>query len=143
MAVTFSFYNSYKQDILLGNIDWETDAINVSLHTSAYVLSIDNHSYFNDLSNEISSANYTAGGTQLSGIGTIQDNTGDRGMVSASDLLWEDISATVRYAILYKDTGVASTSPLIGCINFGENKTMSSDNLALEWDATDGIFNIT
>ena len=47
-------------------VDWVTDAIKVSLHTNTYSFAQDSDDFFNDATNELSTAGgYTAGGVTL------------------------------------------------------------------------------
>jgi hypothetical protein len=40
--------------------------------------------------------------------------------------------------VIWKDTGSAATSPLLGYVDFGADET-SSGTFTLQWDATDGV----
>lgn len=47
-------------------IDFDSDALTVTLHTSSYVLNLDTHAYVSDLTNELTTGGgYTAGGLAL------------------------------------------------------------------------------
>lgn len=47
-------------------VDWDSDSIVLTLHTSSYTPNLDTHDYVNDLTNELSTANgYTSGGATL------------------------------------------------------------------------------
>lgn len=65
MAVTTSWYR--KADLAAYNkeIDWDTDTIKISLHTSSYTPNLDTHDYFSDVTNEVSGTGYTSGGATL------------------------------------------------------------------------------
>lgn len=44
-------------------VDWDSDSIKLTLHTSTYAPNLDTHSYVSSLTNELSTAgNYTSGG---------------------------------------------------------------------------------
>lgn len=143
MAVTFSFYNDFKEKLLNGNaVDLDTHTIKVSLHTSSYTPSIDNHDFFDDVTNEVTDTGYTAGG-QAVVLTVTQDNTNNRAVVTAAaSNTWSSSTITARYAVLRRDTGTDATSPLIGYLDFGENKISDGDNFIIDWDDTDGVFNL-
>ena len=140
MATTTTVYNSYKKDVLDGTIDLVNDTIKVALCTSSYTPDIDAHSFFDDITNEVVGTGYTAGGETLGTKTTTQDNTDDEGVFDAADTTWSSSTITARYAIIYKDTGTASTSPLICYVDLGEDKTSVSGDFTLSWNA-EGIIN--
>lgn len=144
MTVTITAYNDGKMKILDGTIDLDTDAIKVSLHTSTYSPDIDGHTFFSDLDNELgASGGYTAGGETLASKTVSADDTNDRGVFDAADLTWNALtpSAAYRYGVVYKDTGVSSTSPLIAYLDFGANQDPAGSDFTIQWH-TDGILYI-
>ena len=144
MAVTTVFFNDYKEKILNGNApDLDTDTIKVALCTSSYTPSIDNHDYFNDITNEVVATGYTAGGATLASKAVVQDNTNDKATFDAADVTWATSTITARYAIIYKSTGTASTSQLIAYVDFGADKSSDGDNFIISWDATNLIFGLS
>ena len=138
-------YNSYKKAALDADIDLVNDTIKVMLVTSDYTPDVDSHDHKDDidaLSVEVSGTGYTAGGAALANKTTTQDNTNDRGVFDADDVTWSSSTITARGAIIYKDTGTASTSPLIAYVDFGADKSSSGGNFTIQWDA-DGILYIS
>lgn len=135
-------YGSFLQKALNKEVDWDTDTIKVALTTSSYTPNQDTHDYFNDVTNEVSGTGYTAGGNTLAS----KTNTYDSGTnvitLDAADTTWSSSTITARYAVIYADTGTASTSPLIGYVDFGSDQSSSSGNFTITWDAT-GIVKIT
>jgi hypothetical protein len=113
----------------------------VALCTSSYTPNIDTHSFFDDITNEVVGTGYTAGGETLGTKTTTQDNTDNEGVFDAADTTWSSSTITARYAIIYKSTGTASTSPLICYIDLGEDKTSSNGAFTLSWNA-EGILNV-
>jgi len=128
-------YNDYKARALGDGtmVDLDGDTIKIALLTSSYTPDADAHDFFDDVSaNEVAaSGTYAAGGATLT-VTLTQDNTDDEGVFDAADVSFTSFTGTARYAVVYKSTGVASTSPLICLIDFGSNQT-----------ATNGIFTIT
>ena len=133
-------YNSYKLDALDANIDLGNDTIKIALVTSAYTPDIDTHSFFDDVTNEVSGTGYTAGGETLT-VTTSQDNTDDEGVFDATDVTWAGSTITARGAVVYKSTGVAATSPLICYIDFGSDQTSTSGDFTVVFNA-EGIINL-
>jgi len=120
--------------------DWDTDTIKCSLHTSTYAVSQNADDSFNHVTNEVSSAGYTAGGVTLaSPTLTVVSNVVQ---IDAADAAWTGVTFTTRYAVIYKSTGVASTSPLIAYIDFGGDQTVNAGNFSIVFAAT-GVLTAT
>lgn len=63
---TWSWYNNFLLQALAKGINWTSDAIKMSLHTSSYTPDRNTHDFQNDLTNEVGSGNgYTTGGVTL------------------------------------------------------------------------------
>jgi hypothetical protein len=136
MAITFTEYDSYKDDLLQGNIDLENDTIKVALVTSSYTPSAA-HDFFNDVTNELSTAGgYTAGGA------TVGTKTVTGGVFDAADTAWISATFTCAYGIVYKSTGDAATSPLIGYIDFDGDQSPADQTFKIVWNAG-GIITIS
>lgn len=143
MAVTGKLYG--KGMLSLGNkeIDWNTDTIKCALTTSSYTPDQDAHDYFDDITNELSTANgYTAGGATLANCTMTYTGASNVAKFDADDVVWSSSTLTARYAIIYRSTGTASTSPLIAYVDFGADVSSTSSNFTITWDAA-GIFTIT
>ena len=141
-------YNSGLVKLGTGLIDWDTDTIKLALLTSSYTPNIDSDEFWDDVSaNEVSaSGSYPTGGVTLTASAT-QDNTNDRAVYDATDLTSgssiTSFTGVFRYGVVYKDTGVDSTSPLICVIDFNANGvSIESGTLTITFDAA-GIFNLT
>lgn len=131
-------YNNYKEQVFNATIDLVNDTLKVALLTSTYTPNIDTHDNFDDLTNEVVGTGYTAGGKTVTNPSVTQDNTNDLGKFDADDVTWTSSTITARYAVLYKDSGVASTSPLIAYIDFGADKSSSAGDFTIQWN-TSGI----
>ena len=133
-------FNKYQAEILKGNINLLTDTIKVALLDNTYTPH-QFHNYFSDVnSHEVSGTGYTVGGKALTGKSVTQDDIEIKGKFDANDTTWYNSTITARYAILYKDTGASSSSPLIEVIDFSEDKSTSSQDFTLKWNV-DGIIN--
>lgn len=131
--------------IIATAINLESDTIKLSLHTSSFTPSADDDEFFDDVDNEVSSSGtYTAGiagGYTLASKTVSTDDTDDEGVFDAADVSITGASITARYAVIRKDTGVASTSPIICVIDFGSNVTSTAGTFAITF-AAEGILNL-
>lgn len=136
-------YNAFKaRQLGSAPVAFPTDTIKVALVTASYTPDQDAHDFFDDITNEVSGTGYTAGGSTLANKATTQDNTDNEGVFDADDLAWTTATITsARYAIVYKSTGVSSTSPLICAIDLGSNYSSSNGTFTLPWSA-EGIVNV-
>jgi hypothetical protein len=134
-------FNSFKKKIMDGSIDLDTDTIKVALTTSSYTPDQDAHDFFDDVTNEVSGTGYSAGGATLANKAVTADNTDNEGVFDADDTTWSTSTITARYAIIYKSTGTAATSPLIAAIDFGSDKTSTAGTFTITW-AAEGILNL-
>lgn len=138
-------YNAFKYrqlgDTSVTPINLKTDTIKLALCSSSYTPNQDSHDFFDDITNEISpSGTYSSGGVTLT-VTTSQDNTDDEGVFDATDVSITGATITARYAVIYKSTGTASTSPLICLIDFGSNQTSTAGTFAITF-AAEGILNL-
>jgi hypothetical protein len=131
-------YNQFKASAFsqANPVDLDTDTIKCMLVTSTYTPDIDAHSFKSSVTNEVSGTGYTAGGQALTTKTVTQDNTGDKGVFDADDVVWTTATITARGAVLYKDTGVAGTSPLIAYIDFVTDKSSSGGSFTIQWNAS-------
>lgn len=132
-----SLYNFGKTEILNGNIDLTNDTIKAALLDNTYTIDIDNDSYWSDISGyEVSSVNYTSGGQALTNKTITQDNVNDNAVFTASNVSWTSVTFTARFVAIYKDTGLASTSPIVAVIDFGLDQTATAQNFQILWNAS-------
>lgn len=122
-------YDSFFQQSVNGNIDWDSDTIKIALVTSSYVVDLVNHDYFDDITNEVSSSGYTAGGATLSNasISTASNVI----TLDADNIVWNTVTFNARAAIVYKDTGTDSTSPLMFYYDFVTDRSPSGANFTI------------
>jgi hypothetical protein len=128
-------------------IDYLSDTIKASLHTSVASFAQDTDEFFSDVANEVAAGNgYTAGGNALTSKVINTDAATNKMMFDAADPAWTASGAgfAANSAIFYKDTGTPSTSYLIGWLDFGSTITLASgDSLTIQLDATNGLFYTT
>ena len=131
------FYGLFLRNQLDGTavVDFNTDTIKVALVSDAPVQDTDD--FFDDVT-EITGTGYTAGGITLTSPTITYDTGTDQVRLDAADVSWTTSTITARYAVVYKSTGTASTSPLICYFDFGSNQSTTAGTFAIQW-ATDGI----
>ena len=134
-------YNSFKQKIMDGSIDLDTDTIKVALVIASYTPDQDNHESFADITNEVSGTGYTAGGATLSNVSITKDNTDNEGVFDADDVTWSNSTITARGAVVYKDSGTPATSWLICYIDFGSDYSSVAGDFKITWNS-EAIVNI-
>ena len=122
-------------------VDWVNDTINVAILSSAATITQDTNQYWSDLSaNEVTGTGYSAGGVALGTKTLTYDAASNTVRLKAADTVWNPVTFTNgRYAIVYKSTGTASTSPLMGWVDFGANQSPAAVSFTISWDPTDGV----
>ena len=151
MAVTAWWFVNAMETALNKEIDWITDDIACSLHTVTYVPNQDTHDFFDDLTNQLATANGytnedgTGTGKLLAGKG--HTNTLNVSSLDADNVVWTSTGAgfTARIAVLSDVTSnVTTTDPLILWIDFGANETASGGGtFTIDWSGTDIVATIT
>jgi hypothetical protein len=124
-------------------VDWVSDTIKTTLHTVTYTFAQDTDDFFNDATNELSTAGgYTAGGVTL-GTKSIGVATTLQTQLIAANAQWTSATFTARQAVVWADTaGASSTDPLMMNINFGADQSVSSGTFTIAW-AADGVGKVT
>jgi hypothetical protein len=136
-------YGNFLIKALNKEVDFDTDTIKVALLSSSYTPDQDVHDYFNDVSTyEVSGTGYTAGGNTLASKTVTYDAANNVIVLDAADTTWASSTITARYAVIYDATGTASTSTLIGYIDFGSDQSSTNGNFTITYDST-GIVRIT
>lgn len=136
-------YGNFLLKALNKEVDFDTDTIKVALLSSSYTPDQDAHDYLNDVSTyEVSGTGYTAGGNTLGSKTATYDSANNVIVLDAADTTWSSSTITARYAVVYDSTGTASTSALIGFVDFGSDQSSTNGNFTITWDST-GIVRIT
>ena len=135
-----AIYNKFRAELLNGNIDLVNDTIKVMLLKNSYTPDVDAHDFIDDVSgDEVSGTGYTAGGATLANPAVTEDDANDKGKFDADDVSWPNSTITAHYAVVYKDTGTPSSSPVLGVFDFGADKTTNNTEFKITWGAN-GIF---
>ena len=124
-----ALYSKCKESFLSQNpsIDMDTDTINVALiDTGTYTFSAA-HDFWDDV---------VAG--LVGSVQTLGSKTVTNGVFDAADTTFTSVSgATVEALVIYKSTGVNSTSPVIAYIDTGTGfpVTPNGGNIVVTWDS--------
>lgn len=138
MAITQAMCSSFKQQILLGEHDLDTDVIKIALYTSAATLSAATTVY--TTSDEVVGAGYTAGGNTLSG--ATVSLSGTTAFVDFSDTSWTTATITARGALIYNSS---KADKAIAVLDFGSDKTSTAGTFTVQFpanNASDAIVRI-
>ena len=146
MAVTAKVYGKAILNAFGGEtaveasaVDLLSDAIKISLHSATYVPNQDTHEFFSDVTNEVVGTGYTAGGITLANKTLTYDAATNTMKFDADDVAWATSTITARYAVIRKDTGTPTTSPLLVYIDFGVDQVSDAGSFTITF-AAEGIF---
>lgn len=133
-----ALYDAGRQAFLQADIDWLVDNIKVSL-VRGYTPNTATHDFLDDVT--------TAGGTLVATSAVLGTKTATAGVADAADVTYTTVAAGAACAhlVLYRDTGVASTSALIGLIDTatGLPITPNGGDITIQWDnGTNKIFKL-
>ncbi len=125
-------YNSFIRDVLVGNIDMDTDAFKVMLTTSAYTENKDSHDKRDDVTNEVTGTGYTAGGASTTVTVAAVDTANDDVEITIGAASWTTSTITARKAVVYKSRGGASSADELVCvIDFGSDVVSTAGTFTL------------
>jgi hypothetical protein len=124
-------------------VDWVTDDITISLHTSAYTPDQDVHDFFNVATNELSGNNYAR--QDLTGKSVVLDAATNtislRAAATTFPNLGDPSALAPKWVVIFKDTGTASTSPLLGFMDVGA-QSVQQTNFVITWSALGGVLQL-
>ena len=119
MAITQAMCSSFKQQILLGEHDLDTDVIKLALYTSAANLTAATTVY--TTANEVVGTGYVAGGNTLTG--ATVSLSGTTSFVDFNNTTWNPASFTARGALIYNSS---KSNKAIAVLDFGADKTATT-----------------
>lgn len=125
-SANFTFLTEHLAN---ARINFESDTFKAVLVSSVpSEANLDAWDFLNDVNNEITDADYTAGGFAVTAVVSAVDAANDRISVtySAASPTYSNATISAVGCIIYKDTGVDTTSPLAHFVDFLE--TVSSTN---------------
>jgi hypothetical protein len=119
MAFDQTLTTSFKQDILLGVHDLETDTIKMALFTAEADLGATTTVY--STANEVVGTGYVAGGNTLTGVTVL--TSGTTAYADFADSTWDPASFTARGALIYN---ASKSNKAIAVLDFGADKTATT-----------------
>jgi len=119
MAFDQTLTTSFKQDILLGVHDLETDTLKMALFLATAELGADTLIY--TTTGETSGTGYTPGGNVLTGVTVL--TSGTTAYVDFADPTWDPASFTARGALIYN---ASKGDKAIAVLDFGSDKTATT-----------------
>lgn len=128
MAITQALCNSFKQQLMLGDHDLDSDTLKIALYTSTASLDEDTTAY--SATNEVSGTGYSAGGITLTNVSVSVDNTNNVAYVDFDDPVFQDVTITARGALIY-NTSSTNTNAAIAVLNFGADKTATNGDFTV------------
>ena len=131
MAITQAMCSSFKEELLQGVHNFNTDTFKIALYTDAATMSAATTAY--STSDEVATGSgYTAGGNTLTG--ATVSLTGTTAYVDFSDTTWSTASITARGALIYNSS---KSNKAVAVLNFGSNKTSSSGDFTIQFPTND------
>ena len=119
MAFDQTLTTSFKQDILLGVHDLDTDTLKMALYLATADLGAATTVY--TTAGETSGTGYTAGGNTLTGVTVL--TSGTTAYVDFADPTWNPASFTARGALIYN---ASKGNKAIAVLDFGSDKTATT-----------------
>lgn len=146
MAITQAMCSSFKAELMLAVHDFRAtggDTFKLALYTSSATIDANTTAYTS--SNEVTGANYTAGGGTLSNLGVVtSNNTASTGVgfTDFSDLTFANSTITARGALIYNTTPSANsnanttlTNAAVAALDFGSDKTSTAGDFTIIFPA--------
>lgn len=130
MAISQAMCSSFKQQILLGEHDLDTDVLKIALYTSLATLSAATTAY--TTSDEVVGTGYTAGGNTLTG--ATVSLTGTTAFVDFADTSWTTATITARGALIYNSS---KSNKAVAVLDFGSDKTSTAGTFTIQFPAND------
>jgi VCBS repeat-containing protein len=136
MAITTAMCNSFKQELLGGVHDLDTDSLKIALikdsPTGTYGAATTNYSDVTGNSDEASGTNYTAGGQVLDGA-TIS-LSGSTAFVDFTDEVFTNLTISADGAIIYN---ADQSNKAIAVFDFGGTVTATSGDFTVVFPTAD------
>ena|SRR6185312_3299426 len=128
-----ALYDKGRDAFLNGGIDWTNDTIKVALVGSGYTANMATDQYYSTISSAV-----------IGDPMALANKSSNAGIADADPVTSAALTSgsTITQVVIYKDTGDASTSPLIARIDVASTPT-NGGTVTLTWDTgTNRIFKL-
>jgi len=136
MAITTAMCTSFKQELLGGTHDLDTDVLKLALIKASpagtYGPATTNYSDVTGNSDEASGTNYSAGGQNLDGATISTDGT--TAIVDFTDEVFADVTVSADGCLIYNSS---KSNRAIAVIDFGGTVSATAGDLTIEFPAAD------
>lgn len=136
MAITTAMCNSFKQELLGGVHDLDTDTIKLALiqatPAGTYGAATTNYSNVTVNSDEAVGTNYVAGGNTLASAVITLD--GSTAIVDFADTTWASATVSADGCIIYN---ASQGNAAIAVIDFGGTKTSTNGDFTIQFPTAD------
>jgi hypothetical protein len=123
-----ALFDKARQRFLEGQFNWNTDTIKaVLVDTGTYTVNLSAHEFLSDIGT----------GARISTSGAFTGKATTGGAADANDVTFTSVTgASIEAIVLYRDTGVDATSPLIAFIDTatGLPITPNGGDIIVTWD---------
>lgn len=132
MAITTAMCNSFKQELLGGVHDLDTNTLKIALikasPTGTYGAATTNYSDVTGNSDEAGGTNYTTGGNTLAGATISLD--GSTAIIDFTDTTWASATVSADGCIIYN---TSQSNKAIATIDFGGTKTSTNGDFVVQF----------
>ena len=136
MAITTAMCNSFKQELLGGVHDLDTDSLKIALiketPSGTYGASTTNYSDVTGNTDEATGTNYTAGGQALGNASITLDGT--TAVVDFDDEVFSNLTISADGAIIYNSS---QSNKAIAVFDFGGTVTATSGDFTIVFPSAD------
>ena len=123
-----ALYGKGKEKLLSASINLSSDTIKAAIVSSSYTANLSTHEFYSDIS-----------ATVLNTPQTLGSKTITLGVFDAADITFTAVTSgsTAKAIVIYKDTGVAGTSPLLAYIDTitGFPLATNGGDITIVWDS--------
>ena len=134
MAITQAIANNFKKLLLEGDSNFSNssgDKYKLALYTSSATLNSATTSLLTSSpTNEVTSANYSAGGGAL--VNAPTSLTAGVARADFADLSFQNVTLTARGALIYNDT---NADKAVAVLDFGGDKTATAGTFTIQFPA--------
>ena len=136
MAITTAMCNSFKQELLGGVHDLDTDTLKIALikvsHSGTYGAATTNYSDVTGASDEAVGTNYSAGGQGLDSATIALDAGNNTAFLDFADEVFANLTISAVGAILYNSS---KSNKAIALFDFGGTVTSTSGDFTIVFPA--------